>query len=469
MPALPRLLAPTLSVLLAGCFVDDGLQAASTDVSSSGSSSGSSTGDPTGGPAMCGDGRLQGGELCDAGPLNSLYGACTPLCLPNFCGDGFPGPSEVCDDGNNSDDDLCRGDCSRALCGDGLLQPDEACDDGNSKDDDKCTTRCTVPACGDGIVGDGEQCDLGAANADDGHCSSACTKATCGDGVVQLGEACDDPKSPTCTAKCRFLHCGDPMIDDGEPCEGASATCTDFCSLPRCGDGYQQPDELCDDGNSAAGDDCTPDCKPSLCGDGVQASDELCDDGVDVPGDGCTLTCERDARFVFATSKLYKGDQLGGLAGADAHCQDLAAQAGLPGVYMAWLSDGDAGPAHRFRKSAQPYILPPGEKGVASVVAQGWLDLVDGTLQRPIEVTEYGATVGTGDSCTTALLLAWTHTDATSGPLAGPAPCAGWSSQSPTNTATAGILTRSNLTWTAGCPAVTCDQALHLVCVEQAP
>ena len=85
---------------------------------------------------------------------------------------------------------------------------------------------------------------------------------------------------------------------------------------------------------------------------------------------------ERDARFVFATSKLYKGDQLGGLAGADAHCQDLAAQAGLPGVYMAWLSDGDAGPAHRFRKSAQPYILPPGEKGVASVVAQGWLDLV---------------------------------------------------------------------------------------------
>ncbi len=463
MPALRRLLALSLGPLLAGCFVDHGLPTGS----STSSTSTSSTSDPTDSPAMCGDGRPQGGELCDAGPLNSLYGACTPLCLPNFCGDGFPGPSEACDDGNKSEDDLCRQDCTPARCGDGIVQTGEACDDGNSDESDTCSTRCAAPSCGDGLVGGDEQCDLGAANADDGHCTTKCTHKSCGDGVLQLGEACD-PMSATCTAQCRFPNCGDKMVNDGEPCDGASDTCTEFCSLPRCGDGFKQSNEPCDDGNPFYGDDCTPDCQLSICGDGVQAVDELCDDKVDVPGDGCTLGCERDARFVFTSSKLYKGDQIGSLTEADALCQKLASKAGRPGVYMAWLSDGTASPATRFRKSDQPYILPSGEKGVATVVAQGWIDLLDGTLQHPIEVTEYGAAIDSGDNCDTAERLAWTHTDASAGPLGG-SPCADWSSPSPERSAGAGILTRTDLAWTAGCPAVSCDQALHLICVEQAP
>ncbi len=473
MLALPRLLAPALSVLLAACFVDEGLPTTSSEAASTGSSSeASSTGDPTGGPAMCGDGLLQGGELCDAGPLNSLYGACNPVCLPNFCGDGFPGPSEACDDGNKQEDDLCRSDCTHAQCGDGIVQPGEKCDDGNGNEGDDCSSRCVAPTCGDGLVGGEEACDLGAGNADDGHCSTACVQKSCGDGVLQPGEACD-PMSATCNEKCRFPNCGDKMLNDGEPCdasvEPAGAPCTNFCSVPRCGDGFMQADEACDDGNALAGDDCTPDCQPSICGDGVRASDELCDDKSDVPSDGCDDECERDARFVFATSKLYKGDEIGSLAGADALCQGLASKSGLPGVYMAWLSDDKAGPATRFRKSDLPYVLPAGEKGVASIVAQDWIDLVDGALDHAIEVTEYGAVVGSGDSCATALVLAWTDTDATAGPLGGQAPCAGWSSQNPGITGAAGILTRSDLAWTTGCPAVSCDQALHLVCVEQAP
>ena len=460
-----RLLACSLG--LASCFVDDGPSEATTGDGSSGAS-GSETGEPTGEPPMCGDGEMQGGELCDAGPLNSLYGACTPLCLPNFCGDGFPGPSEACDDGNKLEDDLCRNNCSPALCGDGIVQPGEDCDDGNGAEDDACSTACAAPGCGDGLLGAGEQCDLGERNADDGHCTTTCLKPSCGDGIVQPGEACD-PGGATCNEQCRIPTCGNGMLDAGEPCDGASDTCTDFCSPARCGDGYKQPGELCDDGNGVAGDDCTPDCQPSICGDGLHASDELCDDGVDVPGDGCDDRCERDALFVFVTSQTYQGGGIGGLSGADAHCQKLAAQAGLPGAYMAWLSDGTASPATRFHKSELPYILPAGEQGVGSVVAMDWIDLVDGALERPLQVTEYGATVGPGESCDAPDLLAWTHTDATGGALPGATHCGGWKFQDTESTGAAGIITRTNLGWTSGCPSVSCANTLHLYCVEQPP
>lgn len=49
------------------------------------------------------------------------------------------------------------------------------------------------------------------------------------------------------------------------------------------------------------------------------------------------------AKWVFATSQTYRG-ALGGLAGADAKCQGLAADAGLAGRFVAYLSDfTDAG------------------------------------------------------------------------------------------------------------------------------
>ena len=143
--------ASLLVLVLAGCFVDEGnmnpTEGTSTDAASS------STGEPTGEPpSLCGDGLLQGAEVCDDGPLNTLYGACGPLCLPNFCGDGNAGPLDACDDGNKQDTDLCRSDCTLAFCGDGVVQPGEACDDGNLLETDDCTTRCAPPECGDGVV-----------------------------------------------------------------------------------------------------------------------------------------------------------------------------------------------------------------------------------------------------------------------------------------------------------------------------
>jgi len=45
---------------------------------------------------------------------------------------------------------------------------------------------------------------------------------------------------------------------------------------------------------------------------------------------------------VFTTSTFHQGN-LGGLAGADAICNARAAEASLPGIYMAWLADQTRG------------------------------------------------------------------------------------------------------------------------------
>jgi cysteine-rich repeat protein len=459
--ALPLLLATA-------CFVDEG----PGELASTGGSDGSTTivetttGDPTGGPAMCGDGAVQGGELCDDGALNSLYGACAPVCVPSYCGDGFPGPGEGCDDGNDIDDDACRRSCERPRCGDGVLQGDELCDDADASEDDSCTTRCAPPSCGDGILSAPEQCDLGELNAPAGHCSLECADATCGDGVVQPGEACEPPTAG-CDATCRFTTCGNAVLDPGEPCDGPGEACTDFCSPPQCGDGYKQDDEACDDGNALVGDACTPDCQVSECGDGVVASDEVCDDATGVIHDGCTGECERDARFVFVTSQSYGGGDIGGLTGADGHCQLLADIAGLPGQYLAWLSDDADNPALRFGKSELPYVLPAGELGLGLVVADDWLDLVDGALERPIDVDETGASIAPGQACEVDDALVWTRTDASAGALAGSGSCLGWSVNNVGNSGAAGRIDAVDLAWTAACPKISCARSLRLYCFEQ--
>ncbi|MFO0552401.1 MAG: DUF4215 domain-containing protein [Polyangiaceae bacterium] len=76
-------------------------------------------------------------------------------------------------------------------------------------------------------------------------------------------------------------------------------------STPFCGDGAFAPGELCDDGNSVAGDGCSEECRvesgfvcngsPSICetvcGDGFVAGSEECDDDGTMSGDGCNATC----------------------------------------------------------------------------------------------------------------------------------------------------------------------------------
>jgi hypothetical protein len=105
---------------------------------------------------------------------------------------------------------------------------------------------------------------------------------------------------------------------------------------------------------------------------------------------------------VFVTSQAYNGN-LGGLAGADAKCQQLANAAGLQGTFKAWLSDQSGNcPANRFAigfsppgpfhpKLAttptlqHPYVLVNGK-----TVANNWADLTKGSIATPIQVDEKG-------------------------------------------------------------------------------
>ncbi len=66
-------------------------------------------------------------------------------CLPIGCGDGVINGGEVCDDGSlNSDlfSDACRSDCSAPRCGDAVLDLGEDCDDGNLSDEGFCDSAC---------------------------------------------------------------------------------------------------------------------------------------------------------------------------------------------------------------------------------------------------------------------------------------------------------------------------------------
>ena len=90
-------------------------------------------------------------------------------------------------------------------------------------------------------------------------------------------------------------------------------------------------------------------------------------------------------KFVFVTSTKQTGD-LGGIDGADDICNDRAADAGLPGVYKAWLASTDANdPESTFVRATGPYVRTDYAR-----VADDWADLTDGRLPRPINIDEFG-------------------------------------------------------------------------------
>ncbi len=126
---------------------------------------------------VCGDGNLDQGELCDDGNTTDCDG-CRADCsaVETGCGDTFVCGTEACDDGNTTDCDGCSADCAvmETGCGDGAMCGTEACDDGNTTDCDGCSAICLPETgCGDGVVCGTEQCDDGNIADGDG-CSSTC-------------------------------------------------------------------------------------------------------------------------------------------------------------------------------------------------------------------------------------------------------------------------------------------------------
>jgi cysteine-rich repeat protein len=78
--------------------------------------------------AVCGDGHVDVGELCDDGPDNATYGHCGAHCAgPHlFCGDGRIDGPELCDDGNTHAGDGCNDHCMPDTAGMTAAADDDA-------------------------------------------------------------------------------------------------------------------------------------------------------------------------------------------------------------------------------------------------------------------------------------------------------------------------------------------------------
>lgn len=101
----------------------------------------------------------------------------------NICGNGVLEGSEVCDDGNLADDDGCQADCTftpgMPACGDGNVDPGEMCDDGNIADGDGCESTCVpTPADTPDCESDPSLCETpepGLENLGEGDGGCGCT------------------------------------------------------------------------------------------------------------------------------------------------------------------------------------------------------------------------------------------------------------------------------------------------------
>ena len=276
--------------------------------------------------SVCGNGTVEGNEVCDDGKNDGKYGSCAADCKSSgpYCGDSkLQTPQEACDNGVNAvtygnSTKQCAPGCKFApYCGDLITSNGEECDDGanNGKGYGFCLTACKLgDRCGDGKKNGPEQCDDGVNNGTAGSsCQSDCTPK-CGNAVVDVGELCDDGAANNsglygkCNADCTpGPYCGDGFQSDDEVCDdgkndGSYGTCDPGCkSASYCGDGkITNPPEVCDQGdlNSASAyglNLCSARCMPApYCGDrAVQtAHGEKCDDGKNNGSPGsCTADC----------------------------------------------------------------------------------------------------------------------------------------------------------------------------------
>jgi hypothetical protein len=172
----------------------------------------------------------------------------------------------------------------------------------------------------------------------------------------------------------------------------------------------------------------------------------VCSDTIQVTIEQPVLTITH--KNIFVTSQRHDGN-FGGITGADTFCQGLATSAGLSGTYLAWLSDTTTSPSARFAQANVPYRLVDG-----TTIANDWADLVDGSIQNPINLDEYG------NAAPSSMVFTFTMTDGTAGVFQSTTTncygddchCNNWTNSngqgSPTPGSAVGQTTQTNDDWT---------------------
>ena len=111
------------------------------------------------------------------------------------------------------------------------------------------------------------------------------------------------PPGDGCSPGCKVEVCGNGILDPNEQCDDGNTAAGDGCSPactiePSCGNNVVDPGEQCDDGNTANSDGCSSICQteppPPVCGNGKLEQGEQCDDGNTLSGDGCSSTCQAE-------------------------------------------------------------------------------------------------------------------------------------------------------------------------------
>jgi hypothetical protein len=155
-------------------------------------------------------------------------------------------------------------------------------------------------------------------------------------------------------------------------------------------------------------------------------------------------------RVMFASSETYDGN-LGGVAGADAKCNQLALAAGHEGTFLAWIADSSVSPDTRDSKAGAPYVLTSG-----TVIANDWTDLTDGFINVAINRDEANALTGSP-------IFVWTNVTG-QGVAEGADHCLDWTSSSSSDAGARGQTLTTN--WTNSVSSL-CSTPHRLYCIEQ--
>jgi hypothetical protein len=162
----------------------------------------------------------------------------------------------------------------------------------------------------------------------------------------------------------------------------------------------------------------------------------------------------------FITSRgLGDGANLGGLAGADAHCAALAEAAGTTGkTWHAYLSTNGEGGVHaRDRIGSGPWFNAKGELSASSVDDLHYSNM---NMTKARSVTETGATVnGRGDTPNQHDILTGSNPDGSASDMT----CNNWTSNAAEGSAMVGHFDRTGggtlaESWNAAHPSRGCGQ-----------
>lgn len=268
--------------------------------------------------------------------------------------------------------------------------------------------------------------------------------------------------------------------DDNGLCT-ESELCNTDCSLSTCGD------HILNKSDSEECDPVEPDpnciqCKWA-CGNGVIDGQEECDHGLENNGPHpkfCTSTCKKHGLIVFVSKDTYKGN-LGGIAGADAKCNEMAIAIPQPstskGYFRAWISQrigGDqldggspSGDTTMFRSCDRPYYRADG-----ALVATNYNDLTNNNPISTISIDQFANPLLLDAPAATANV--WTATTNAGFPLQDKLEhldCFDWTQSNLLGEPFKGRVgdLSNKVNWTNASTRIACNEEAHIYCFEQAP